>query len=702
MIAVLLLALLAASPLMAAQPYSCGPFLLQPGPTQMTVVIDHETPVDATLTLRRADKSDKEQKLRHPEAQRHHIFPLEGLHPDTQYSYQIKSSRGLASATHYFRTLPEAPTRYRLIGLGDVRSRPEIWHQVSERIFADEQDALFIIGTGDYPADGSKYQQWIDQFFQPARNLLGRMPIWPAIGNHERTRQSGDPREFESHFFSLFELPGNERWYRVDYGYTTVLIIDSNTTMEPGSPQYDWLREQLRGPRRRFTLAAFHHAPLTSGPHGRLQDDGTPREWPIDQGQRFLVPLFEMYGVDLVLNGHDHLYERSLKNGVYYVITGGGGAPLYSVNSAPNPYQQVAQAVNHYTTLDITGTTISLTAIDVEGQIIDWFKIPLGKTAIARKRHDITTQLQQAFQLGPIDKTNQTADLTISNPLPFPIQARLLAPLAEGGQQPSFALTPGAGQQTRLALADYAPKTQKPSWHGWVHAPVQVAFSGDDGGLPVDIELAHQLTLVEPVYQVASMATPTIDGRLDEWAALEPMRLDNQSPLIDGPKAYRGNDDMQAQIWLGWSPQGLHLAVQVEDDDILDDPGRSIWLTDSIETFWDGRPQTARSDSYGDWVSQNIFPVERAAEDHFVGNGSWAVDAFAWTVKTGDDGYILEASIPFALLKEGGNAQVGDQLRFDLIINDQDARDPNQSRHKLWSEASASSHTDGYGLLQLK
>ena len=691
--------LLPAVPLLAAQPYSCGPFLLQPGPSQMTVVIDHEQPVAATLTYRRQD-GEKDRVIRHTQAQRHHIFALEGLQPATEYQYRIDSGQ-IASGSHHFRTLPAAPAQYRLIGLGDVRSRPHIWRQVAERIADDEKDALFIIGTGDYPADGSQYHQWIEQFFQPARKLLGRMPIWPAIGNHERTRQSGDAREFESHFFSLFELPGNERWYRVDYGYTTLLIIDSNTTMEPGSPQYQWLLDQLRAPRHRFTLAAFHHAPLTSGPHGRRQPDGTPREWPVDQGQRFLVPLFEMYGVDLVLNGHDHLYERSHKNGVFYVVTGGGGAPLYKVDSVDNPYQQVAQSVNHYTALDVTGTAITLTAIDVDGTIIDWFKVPLAAATVARKTHDTTAQLQQALRFGAIDTAAQAVDLTIANALDIPLQIQLSTPLKDGSQ-PSFTLEAGASQQSRLDLASYFPKRERPAWRGWTYADLQVAFAGDDGGLPIDIEMQQQLVLAEPVYEIEAMEAPKIDGRLDEWRHLPPIRLDSKSPLIDGISAYRGNRDMQALIWLGWSRQNLHMAIEVQDDEVVDDPGRPIWLTDSIELFVDGRPETERGSAYGEWVSQNIFPVQRAVDERFVGNQSWEAEALKWTVETHAAGYVLEASIPFDLIREGGAAQPGQQLRFDLIVNDQDDQDPGQSHHKLWSEASASRDVSGYGILKLE
>lgn len=689
-------------PFLAAQPYSCGPFLLQPGSTQMTVVIDHEHPVAATLTYRLEGGKEKEKEIRHAEPRRHHIFILDDLKPDAEYGYQVKSGGDFDSGRRHFRTLPEAPTQYRLIVLGDVRSRPHIWKQVSERIFSVEQDALFIIGTGDYPADGSKYHQWIEQFFKPARNLLGRIPIWPAIGNHERTRQSGDPQEEESHFFSLFDLPGNERWYRVDYGYTTLLIIDSNSSMEPGSEQYEWLRGQLRSQRKRFTLVAFHHPPLTSGPHGRRNPDGTPREWPIDQGQRFLVPLFEMYGVDLVLTGHDHIYERSQKNGVYYVVTGGGGAPLYKINSVENPYQQIALSINHYVTLDVENTAITLTAIDVDGNIIDWFKVPLAAGAVARKRHFTAEKLERALHFGVINTAGKEVDLTIENVLDIPLQIRLSVPIKNQGDDTPFELQPGASRQIKLALESFFPAEERPAWRGGVYTDLKVGFAGDDAGLPIDIEVEHELTLVEPGYEVAQMRPPQIDGRLEEWRDLVPMRIDSQSPLIVNPSAYRGDEDLRALVWFGWSPQELHVAIQVQDDEVMDDPTRSIWLTDSIELFWDGRPETERSASYGEWVSQNIFPVKRAVEGRFVGHRSWAVDGLEWKVEMYEEGYVFEASIPFGLIKEGGTAQTGDQVRFDLIINDQDTRDQGESHHKLWSRARASRDPSGYGFLRLK
>jgi hypothetical protein len=367
-------------------PYSCGPILLQPGPHRMVVVIDHEAPLDATLWYQPAGEKPgagidraTATEIRQESPQRHHIFELTGLAAGTTYAYEISSRNGVTSGVHTFGTLPERPDRYRLVVMGDVRSQPEVWRRMASRILTHERSALFMIGTGDYPADGRDYSQWVEQFFAPGRELLAEMPLWPAIGNHERTRSSDGRSDVrESHYFGLFELPGNERWFRVDYQYVTILILDSNSPMTPHAPQCAWLREQLAEPRHRFTIVVLHHAPVSSGPHGQTDQAGRPREWPIAQSREYLLPLFEERGVDLVLTGHDHIYERSVRNGVVYVVTGGAGAPLYEINAIANPDQVVAVRAHHYVTLDIGPEAIDLQAFDIDGRRIDTARIEVS------------------------------------------------------------------------------------------------------------------------------------------------------------------------------------------------------------------------------------------------------------------------------------------------------------------------------------
>ena len=692
-----LLATLASTPASAADtPVDCGPFLLQPGTRGMTVVIDHETPVTGTLTYQRADGKGRKHTVEHAEPARHHLFVLEDLLPGVRYRYRILGA-GHDSGEHEFRTLPEAPGTYRFIALGDVRSRPDVWRRVAGRIHRDETEALFIVGTGDYPADGRQYSQWIDQFFEPGRDLLAGMPLWPAIGNHERTRQYvSDPpaREAEaSHFFSLFELPGNERWYRVDYQYLTLLVLDSNSQMGPGHEQYEWLRQQLRAPRHRYTVAAFHHDPVTSGPHGRLLSDGTMREWPLDQARRFLMPLFEHYGVDLVLNGHDHIYERSEKDGVYYVVTGGGGAPLYEIDVVDNPYQQVAHSANHYVGIDVAPSSLTLSAIGVDGELLDWFVIAVKERTVAR----LSSTWREALLTGlGFEKDRTRTRVRAHNPLGFEVE---VAVTSSGGSD-RRTLQPGDSAALDVALAVPDSLLRSPAWRGRVVAPTTVRLRGDGDGILLSETVEQSVLVREARFEVSPMPAPVVDGAFDEWPAGPAMVLDHATRTILHPELYAGDLDLRATLRAGWSATGLHLALSVEDDAVVVSPGVSAWQNDGVELYLDGRPEETRAEGYGPGVAQLILALRGGPKPE--GNHNWEPDELEWAVRERPGGWDLEATMPFERIRGSAwTPKAGDSLRFDAMLNDRDALEGGQTHHRLWSTGSASSNTSGYGLLIL-
>lgn len=360
----------------AARPFDCGPMLLLPAPDSLSVVVHHATPVAATLLYHPEGRDAERSLIRHARASDHHLFNLSGLEPGTRYLYRITAGE-VDSGTRAFRTLEADPRRYTLLAAGDLRTQPRQFRRVAEAMRRNEPHAAAWITTGDFPADGRNYCMWINEFFSPGRELLAGLPVWPCIGNHERTRTSDGQLDPESHYFRLFTFPGEHRadYYRWDYGHHTLLMLDSCGPMGPESEQYAWLVSQLRSPRRAFTLVAFHHPVYTSGPHGRLREDGQPAEAPIRVARNEWRPLFERYGVDLVLHGHDHLYERSQGAGIHYVVTGGAGAPLYDPDRVPNPSQVVAKKAHHYCRITLTPTRLTLEAVEVGGQVFDSFFI---------------------------------------------------------------------------------------------------------------------------------------------------------------------------------------------------------------------------------------------------------------------------------------------------------------------------------------
>ncbi len=239
-----------------------------------------------------------------------HAITLTALSPYTVYHYRLQSGGQYLSDDHTFKTVagPEQ-TSFRFAILGDTRTYTASHQSVVDRIAILAPD--FYLNTGDLVEDGARPDQW-DTFFEIEKELLANVPFFPTLGNHEVNHQN---------YFDLFYLPRNERWYSFDYGnaHFVCLEVDGYASYNPGSEQYRWLKNDLESADRLWKFVFFHIPPYSSGAHGN--DSGVINA---------LTPLFEQYGVDIVFNGHDHDYERSVVNGVTYIVSGGGGAPLYS------------------------------------------------------------------------------------------------------------------------------------------------------------------------------------------------------------------------------------------------------------------------------------------------------------------------------------------------------------------------------------
>jgi hypothetical protein len=170
----------------------------------------------------------------------------------------------------------------------------------------------------------------------------------------------------------FFYLPGNEQWYTFTYGNARLVClqvdgtdIDGADSFFPGSEQYEWLEETLLANTKPWLFVVFHIPPYTS------VDEGW-ESWV----RQILTPLFDWYGVDVVFNGHRHNYERNEVNGindVTYVVTGGGGAPLYEMEEQ-EPTQAAFAAAHHFVLVEIEGDHLKATAISKGGKVLDVFE----------------------------------------------------------------------------------------------------------------------------------------------------------------------------------------------------------------------------------------------------------------------------------------------------------------------------------------
>ena len=248
----------------------------------------------------------------------------------------------------------DPPPRPPLIAIyGDSRTGHDVHRLIVAAMERLKPEAVFH--SGDLVANGLKPGQW-NTFNAITARLRQSSEFYPALGNHELDSPL---------YFANFILPGNERWYWVEIDGIHFVVLDTGSDLGAGSEQYRWLEELLSGiAPADFVVPVFHHPPLSAGYH-----------LPDEKGLlRTIVPLFEKYDVDLVFSGHDHTYERLFYNGIQYIVTGGGGAPLHS-QARTSPYLQLYLEAYHFCTLRRQGGSLKIEVFGTDSRLLDSFRV---------------------------------------------------------------------------------------------------------------------------------------------------------------------------------------------------------------------------------------------------------------------------------------------------------------------------------------
>ncbi|MEE9616157.1 MAG: metallophosphoesterase family protein [Anaerolineae bacterium] len=330
-----------------------GPYLQSV--TTSTIIVAWETDLPSHGAVAYGETEEYGASVADATTGTRHAVTLTGLAPYTTYHYRVESSGVPLSEDGYetiFRTAADPDQdSFTFVAFGDTRTQHQFHQAVVERIVEAQPD--FVLHTGDLVAMGSASPHW-ETFFEIEWELMARVPLFPALGNHEVNH---------SRYFDLFYLPGNERWYTFDYGNArfVCLQVDGIADFGPGSEQHTWLEETLAANTQPWLFVYFHIPPYSS-----VQDNFE------HYVRQTLTPLFERYGVDVVFNGHRHNYERSEVNGVTYVVTGGGGAPLYAMQER-EPAQVAFALAYHFVLLEINGQRLEATVISSTGEVLDEF-----------------------------------------------------------------------------------------------------------------------------------------------------------------------------------------------------------------------------------------------------------------------------------------------------------------------------------------
>lgn len=285
---------------------------------------------------------------------------LADLEPSTTYCYSIADDDGVVHGPIGFRTAPPrgADVPVRILAFGDSGTGNTDQWALREQMETVPID--LILHMGDLAYQSGTLPQLERYFFDVYEGLLDSFPVYPALGNHEyRTAAAGPTLE-------VFDLPDNggpdarERYYSFDWGPVHVVALD---TERFDGAQAEWLERDLAATDLPWTIVIAHRSAFSSGHYG---SNGT---WI----QRF-VPILERHGVQLVLTGHDHHYERTTPmRGVTYVVTGAGGGSTRRPD--PQPFTVFAEDVVHFVSIVVDGDELRLHAIDAAGREFDAVRV---------------------------------------------------------------------------------------------------------------------------------------------------------------------------------------------------------------------------------------------------------------------------------------------------------------------------------------
>ncbi len=314
---------------------------------------------------------------------------LTGLSPSAAYCYEIEEDGVVLASGLGFRTAwtgagaEDGQRAVRVLAFGDSGNGSAEQRRLADRFMDNDYD-LFL-HLGDMAYDSGTFPEFEQNVFGVYRRMLHRVPTWPTIGNHEDKTERARP------YLDVYSLPemalresDQERYYSFDYGDVHFVSIDSNDgTLIPialdrsgaDDDMLDWLAQDLAASDAPWKIAFFHHPPYSSS--SRSPNLGV---------RSTVVPILEEGGVDLVLAGHNHHYERTFPilqgclaqrddSAITYIIAGAGGAGP-SGDISPQWWHVASNDRLHsYVELDIHGCVAEVRAIAIDGTLIDSFEL---------------------------------------------------------------------------------------------------------------------------------------------------------------------------------------------------------------------------------------------------------------------------------------------------------------------------------------
>ena len=256
-----------------------------------------------------------------------HEVMLSGLTANTKYYFNIGNKNGVLSESTsgdmYVITAPIIGTKQfvRAWILGDAGTANNNQRQVRDAYYdyvtaakenPGKTDMMLFLGDNAY--NSGKDEEYQKAFFDIYNDMLKKSVAWSCLGNHDG--KSADSEKQSGPYYDIFTFPtkgqaggtpsGTEAYYSYDYANIHFIILDSHhTSRAVGGAMYNWAENDIQNTTQDWIVTLFHHPVYTKGSHDSDTEDRL-----IEMRQNFM-PMLEANGIDLILNGHSHSYERS-------------------------------------------------------------------------------------------------------------------------------------------------------------------------------------------------------------------------------------------------------------------------------------------------------------------------------------------------------------------------------------------------------
>ncbi len=316
-------------------------------------------------TRKSFDSSDTRQSFSYYQYQ----ADLSGLSPDTPYTYSVAVGNQTL-ITDAFRTAG-AGNQFSFLVFGDS-GEATLEQNSLKNLMQAEQNIAMVVHTGDLAYPDGDYSQYETFYFNAYAAMMRRLAFFPVPGNHDNFRSMKPYLNVTATPNSAVPAGDEGRYYAFHWGNVHFAMLDTNLLgTDRAASMLAWLDQDLAKATKFWRVVVAHHPAYPTGEH-------------IDDplcllSHQTLNAILEWHGVQMVLSGHEHGFERTFPlindlqarvgEGTTYIISGGGGADLHTMSKLPKT--AVAIPAFHYTRVDVDGGSLTLRAIGVMGQELD-------------------------------------------------------------------------------------------------------------------------------------------------------------------------------------------------------------------------------------------------------------------------------------------------------------------------------------------